>query len=513
KASEETNADVGDSSNDQVRIDASELQVRVIGEGGNLGLTQRARVEYALAGGHLNTDAIDNSGGVEMSDHEVNLKILLRRPLERGELSEDQRNELLVKVKDDVAEAVLGSNRTQSRALSLEQMRAADRLSDFRDASYYLEQRAGLKRSLEFLPGWGKLQARQEAGQSLTRPELAVLLAYSKLHLKREIIASQLPECPALLELVRGYFPAPIVDTVTDDDLRGQRLQRDIVATVLTNRLIDLMGSTFVPQVVRDTGASPSGIARGWYVAAEIAGAGDLLERIERNEDRLPAEQEYRWLLALEGVLDRTVRWAVENLPEDAKVSAVVEKFREPVTELCRVMPEIVQGTQRAAFEDTLEELKSGGVPSEAAQRIAALQFLEDLMEITRISRDIDRPVADVGRVYFALANEVDFALLLELLKMMPGDDEWEQRAAQGLMQDIGQARRNLTLAVLAGDKKKKRSIDDQLAEYRERHAVRLGAMREVLEELLVSENINLAAVTVATREAVRHSAAILEGS
>ena len=511
KAPEESNADVGDSSNDAVRIDSNELRVKVVGEGGNLGLTQLARIDFALEGGRVNTDAIDNSGGVDMSDREVNLKILLRPLVDRGELTEEERNDLLVRVKDDVAEKVLANNRSQSDALSLEQLRAGERLADFRDASYYLEQRAGLRRALEHIPGWGRLQTRKEQGKSLTRPELAILLAYSKLNLKREILDSSLPDDPALLEMLYTYFPEAVVDRVDGEDLRGHRLQREIIAAVLTNRLIDLMGCTFIPRVVRDTGASPAAAARGWYVAAEIMGTSELLERFERAGDRMPAEEEYSWLLALEGVLDRTVRWAVENLPEDVEVGGVIEKFRAPVAELCDMLPSIVHGSQRSTFEGALSELKGGGVPDGVAQRIAALQFLEDLMEVTRISREVERPVAEVGCIYFALADEIDFALLLELLKMSLGEDEWEQRAAQGLMQDLGQARRKLTLAVLAGSRKKA-SFEERLVDFRERHAARLGAMRETLEELLSSGNINLAALTVATRETVRQSALILEG-
>ncbi len=511
KAPSETNADVGDSSNDAVRIDSDELRVKVVGEGGNLGLTQKARIDYALEhGGRLNTDAIDNSGGVDMSDHEVNLKILLRGPVERGELTERQRNELLTAVKDDVAEAVLANNRSQSRALSLEQIRAGERLSDFRDASYFLEQRVGLKRAQESLPGWGRLQARQEIGKSLTRPELSVLLAYSKLQLKQEVIESTLPDDPALLNLLHGYFPDRVIAEVTEVDLRSHRLQREIIATVLTNRLIDLMGSTFIPLVSRDTGASVVAIARGWHVAAEIMGTSELLEGIERNRQNLPSEQEYRWLLALETVLDRTVRWAVDNLPEEAEVGGVIERFKGPIAELCGILPSIIHGSQRATFEETFEELRGGGVTTEEAEKIAALQFLEDLMAVTRIASEIGRSVADIGRVYFCLADEVDFALLQELLKMAPGEDEWEQRAAQGLIQDLTQARRNLTLAVLRPAETTE-SIDDQIADCRKVHGARMKAMREVVEELLVTESINLAALTVATREIVRQSVHILE--
>lgn len=510
KAPDETHADVGDSSNDAVRVDSGELRVKAVGEGGNLGLTQRARIDYALAGGWVNTDAVDNSGGVDMSDHEVNLKILLRALVDRGDLSPDERNEMLERVSDDVAEMVLGNNRAQARALSLEQLRAADHLGDFRDSSYYLEAKAGLKRSLEFFPGWSRLQQRQEHGKSLTRPELAILHAYSKLHLKRAILDSRLPDDPAFLQLLHDYFPDAVVVRVPEDDLRRHRLQREIVATVLTNRLVDLMGSTFVPTVTRDAGVRPAHVARGWFVAAEIAGVHELLERIEKNEASIPAAQEHRWLLALERILDRTVRWAVENLPAGAEVGAVIDTFKTPVAELFEVLPSVVLGSQREAFEQTLAELESGGVPAETAHKMAATQFLGELMEVTRISNEVELSVADVGRVYFALTDEVDFALLFELLDVAAGEDVWEQRAAQGLMQDLGEARRNLTLAVLALEPDGA-STDERLARFREKYDESLGAMREVLGELLASDNINVAALTVATREVVRQSRSILE--
>jgi glutamate dehydrogenase len=511
KAAEETHVDVGDSSNDAVRVNAGELRVKAVGEGGNLGLTQRARIEYALEGGWVNTDAVDNSGGVDMSDHEVNLKILLRGLVDRGELSLAERNTMLERVSGDVGETVLGNNRAQARALSLEQLRATDRLGDFRDASYYLEAKAGLKRSLEFFPGWSRLQQRQEHGKSLTRPELAILLAYSKLHLKRAILDSTLPDDPAFLQLLHDYFPDAVVVRVAEDDLRRHRLQREIVATVLTNRLVDLMGSTFVPTVTRDTVVSSADVARGWFVAAEIAGIRELLDRIEKSEVSIPAAQEHRWLLALERILARTVRWALENLPAGAEVGAAIETFKAPVAELFEILPSVILGSQRQAFEEMLNELETGGVPADTAQRIAAIQFLGELMEVTRISKEVDIAVADVGRAYFALTDEVDFALLLELLNMAAGEDVWEQRAVQGLMQDVGEARRNLALAVLAFETEDT-FTDELLTRFRARNDERLGAMREVLGELLASDNINVAALTVATREVVRQSRFVLEG-
>ena len=270
------------------------------------------------------------------------------------------------------------------------------------------------------------------------------------------------------------------------------------------------MGSTFIPRLARDTGASPTAIARGWFVASEIAGAKDVVDEIEKNEKTLSTAQEYQWLIALEGVLDRTVRWAVENLSGVSQLGGAVAEFKEPVAELCEILPSIILGSQQAVFEEALQDLKVSGVADEVAQRIAALKFLGELMAVTQIAHRVGFSVADVGRVYFALADEVDFAWLLDLLEMAPGEDVWEQRAAQGLMQDLGQARHNLTLAVLAcGDEDA--TIVQRLEAFRKSASGRLGAMREVLQELLISENINLAALTVAAREILRQSQASLD--
>lgn len=509
KASSETHADVGDSGNDPVRVDARDLQVKVVGEGGNLGLTQLARVEFALNGGRVNMDAIDNSAGVDMSDHEVNLKILLGGMIERGDLTLEGRNELLEGMTDDVSRSVLADNRSQSRALSLEQQRAGERLIEFRDSLHYLERYTGLDRALEFLPSWEALQERVEDGKGLTRPELGVLHAYSKMHLKREIVRSTLPDDPALTRLLRDYFPSRVSEQLSDEELRSHWLCREIIATELTNRIVDLMGTTFIPRAYRDTGSTPAAAARGWFVAAQIANARGCLDLLAENESSFPATQEYQWLLMLEGVLDRTVRWAVENLPEDAAIGGVIEAFQEPVAELCEMLPSIIRGSQRTVFLESLEELRAAGTSESAGQKLAALRFLEELMEITRISREIGASVGEVGRVYFALAEEVDFAWLLDLLEMAPGEDPWEQRVAQGLMQDLGEARRNLTLAVMAmGDGKL--ATRQRLERFRDLYGEHLRAMRGMLEELLDAEHINLAALTVATREMLRQSQTML---
>ena len=257
RATSETNASVGDPPNDRVRITAPEVRAQVIGEGGNLGLTQLARIEYALAGGQINTDALDNSGGVDLSDREVNLKILLAPAVAAGELSQDDRNTLLERLTDEVADFVLTDNFSQSRAVSLDVVRLQERVDDFRDLMVSLEDLGILDRAAEDLPTWERLSERLDKGQSLTRPELCVLLSYAKIHTTAAILGSDLPDDASTSPYAIRYFPRDAVSTVGVERVEAHRLRREIVAGQLTNDLVDLMGATFVNKVSSDTGEPP----------------------------------------------------------------------------------------------------------------------------------------------------------------------------------------------------------------------------------------------------------------
>src|SRR5256886_5571548 len=272
-ATEETDAQVRDAVNDPVRVKASALRARVVAEGGNLGFTQRARIEYALAGGRIDTDAVDNSAGVDMSDHEVNLKICLGVAVEDGRLSPEARNALLASVTDEVAARVLAHNRAQSRLLSLDQVRSRRRLADFRALMAELERAAGLDRAPEALPHADALRARRGTYPRLTRPELAVLMAYAKLHLQHALLASPLPGDPLLAPYLTGYFPAVVAERFPEA-VRTHPLGREIVAIELANTLVDEMGATFVQRVTRDTGTTVAEAARAWTIAWAVAGGG-----------------------------------------------------------------------------------------------------------------------------------------------------------------------------------------------------------------------------------------------
>ncbi|MBI4512509.1 MAG: NAD-glutamate dehydrogenase, partial [Gemmatimonadetes bacterium] len=499
KASRETHAEVGDPTNDAVRVDAAEVRARVIGEGGNLGFTQLARVEYSLtAGGRCNADFIDNSAGVDLSDHEVNLKILLQPLLEAGTIARTERDRLLEEAADDIVREVLADNHSQSRALSLELRRAQRRLPDFRDLILHLQRRRGLDRALEHLPDSEELRERQQAGQSLTRAELAVLFAYAKLDLKQEILGSTLPEDPALVSLLRDYFPEVVLGRVGPQSVEQHPLRRQIIATVLTNRVLDLMGSTFVFRVARDTGAPPSAIVRGWFAAAEIAGVPQLLARIRELEPELDPALESRSFLALEEALERATRWAAESLSDAALVRTIVESYRAPVTRLRECLQDTLAPSQRRILEAALQG--EGGPDRALARSLAALRYVDELLEITLIARDLGLDPEAVARAYYRVAEDVDFPWLNLQLERLPDEDAWARRALQTLTRDLRQARRRLVTQALE-QVREGATVEESLARFRDERRDALAPLQNLIAEVRQADRVSLAALTVVVRE------------
>lgn len=508
KSSWETHADVGDVSNDSLRVDAPEVRARVLGEGGNLGFTQWARVEYALRGGRCNTDAIDNAGGVNLSDHEVNLKILARPSLARGSLSLEERDALLEEVADAVTAGVLAANQDQSRALSLELLRAQRHLADFRDLMTHLQRRGALDRALEFLPDSEELKDRALAGQTLTRPELAVLLAYAKMDLKQEILASALPDDPALVTLLHAYFPAALLERVGAATLEAHPLRRQIIATVLTNRVVDLMGSTFAFRVARDGRVSPSAVVRAWFAAAEIAGLQDLAARIREMEPEVPASVEYAWWLDVEDSLERATRWIADPLSDAGRIETIVDLHRGSVAEVQERLEDVLAPSQRAALDHGMEvPSREDASRAAAAERVARLRYLDECLEIARIARELGLAPVDVARAYYGLGATIDFPWLTQQLALGTDDDPWSRRARQNLVRDLRDVRRRLLVDALAAARDGA-SVEESLARFHERRADEIGQIQALLAELRQAERVGLAALMVAIREVAARAAA-----
>ena len=500
KGSAERHADVGDSANDAVRIDATELRCRVLGEGGNLGLTQRARVEFALKGGRCNTDAIDNSGGVDMSDREVNLKILLNAAVTGGRLDRDRRNALLHELTDDVTEKVLNDNRSQSQAISLDGLRAGDGFEDYHGFMVALERNGVTHRSAEALPSLEDLRDRAANGLSLTRPELAVLLAYAKLTLKPALVASGLVEDPALNDYLVDYFPAGAVEAAGPTALAGHRLRPEIIATELANDMVDLMGSTFVHRVTRDTGLSEADVARAWLIASRLSGATELRAQLFAMEDRLPSEVIYRWLLGLGRVLERTTRWILANVSATTPIDDVVTQYLAGLCELRGDFRAIVVGADRELFESRVAEARVLTERDDLAASIITLRFFDQLMEILTVADATRRSAARVGRSYYLASELLSVPRLREAIFAAAGDSRWEQRVAQALDEDLGRAHRALTTAVVTAVTDDE-PVEEALARVASAHAPTLDAFRALLEDVAADDRPSLAALTIAVRE------------
>ena len=497
KASTESHADAGDPANDAVRINANELRCSVVGEGGNLGLTQSARVEFALLGGRLNTDALDNSGGVDMSDHEVNLKILLAPAVVTGKLNLERRNLLLEEMTDRVAELVLTNNRSQSMAVSLDALRAAREADDFRNLMFALEKQGLLDRLAERLPSVDVLRERLDRGQSLVRPELCVLLAYSKMALTESLLASDLLEDPSTTGYLLSYFPPDSLEAAGEDNLDDHRLRREIVTCQLTNQLVDLMGSAFVNRVTRDTGRTASEVVSAWIVASGLSNHTSLVDRLTSADGGMASRQVRRWLLGLSRVLERTTRWVLANIDLSGSPALIVERNREGLARLRSSLGEIVAGDDRTLFRNRVSEARREGASEAFADELTSMRFLDHLLEIIAIGRDAEADVIDVGRAYYEASDAFDLPRLRTSIFASAGDNQWEQRAAHILGGKLAKVHRDVVTAAVRGGGTDVPSVGRFLIDH-ERKAERFQV---ISDELRVVDEPGIAALFVAVQE------------
>jgi len=501
KGSNESHRDVGDTTNDAVRVDANTLRCRVVGEGGNLGFTQQARIEYGLLGGRINTDAIDNSGGVDLSDREVNLKILLDGAVREGTMDLPARNQLLRTLADPVAALVLADNRSQSRAVSLEELRARDSLDDLKDLISALEKGGRLNRIHEVLPSWEVLAERQERDQGFTRPELAVLLGHAKLHLKAHLLESDLPEDPAVTRYLRDYFPTGALEAANEAALFAHRLRREIAASQITNDLVDLMGATFVHAVGRDTGTAPVQVVRAWLVASRLTGERELMTALRGRSPTFPLAAANRWLLGLGSVLDRTTRWFLNNEDMQRSILQIVQENLGGLATLRAAFPDIVTGEDRRVYEELVAEIRSYGVDADFSRGLVTLHFLDQLLEVLRVHLRHGFDPLDAARTYYLVAELFRIPWLRESIHGATGDDRWEQRSSLTLLDDLNGAHQRLVTAVLAFRSAQGLTVPSALDGLVRAHHHPVDRYQDTVEAIAEGASISLAATTVIVRE------------
>ena len=446
KASSQTNAEVGDKSNDAIRVDGKSLRCRVVGEGGNLGFTQQGRIEYASTGGRIYTDFIDNAAGVDCSDHEVNIKILLNTAVADGELDRPERDELLARMTDEVAELVLRDNYDQARALNNAQAQAASLLPVHRRMINDLERSGALDRALEALPSDEELAVRTESG--LTAPEFAVLLAYVKIVLEREIVGEGLADEEWTTDILVNYFPTPLRQRFADR-MGRHRLRRDIVTTVLVNEAINRGGISFVFRVVEETAASAADVLRAYVVVREVFGLRDLWDAVEALDNKVSPELQTAVYLDTRRLLDRAVRWLVTNRRSPIDVPAEIDRLRDGVAQLLPDLEHRFWGTEREAIAAHIESLVDRGLPRDLAEQATRLMYSFGLLDIVETAQATRRDVGEVASVYFVLSDRFRVDALLSKISLLPREDRWQTLARMALRYDLYAALAALTAEVL----------------------------------------------------------------
>jgi len=449
KSSEESNAEVGDRTNDAVRINGTELRAKVVGEGGNLGLTQRGRVEYALAGGRLNTDFIDNSAGVNTSDVEVNIKILLNPLMQAGKLTRGDRNKLLARMTNEVATLVLRNNYLQSQAISTLELQARARLPEYQHLIRTLERSGDLNRALEFLPADDELADRRKRGVGLSRPELSILLAYSKIWLTNHLLASDVPEDPYLSNELERYFPEPIQEKFSRQ-IGQHRLRREIITTATTNSLVNRMGPAFVPRAQEDTGAQPAQIARAYTAAREIFDMRATWAEIEALDTRIPAKLQYSMAFQTGRLLRHVTYWLLSQRKKGLQVDAAVAEFRKGVRQLEAEVVNVLGGSDRERFEKVRKEHVDAGVPPALAARIASLPAHNAALDIVEIATAHEVSVVEAARVYFEIGTRVGLDWLRDQIEQLSVEGTWQAIARTGLRDGAMRIHRRLAERVLS---------------------------------------------------------------
>ncbi|MGH6890790.1 MAG: NAD-glutamate dehydrogenase, partial [Dongiaceae bacterium] len=444
RASGETNAEVGDRANDALRIRAARVRAKVVGEGANLGVTQRGRVEAALAGIRLNTDAVDNSAGVDTSDHEVNIKILLNEAVQAGDLTMKQRDKLLAKMTDDVAQLVLRDNYRQSEALSIAEAQSFTLLDQQNRFMRALERGGRLDRIIEFLPDDEAVRQRLKQRVGLTRPEMAVLLAYAKNSIYDELLPSDLPDDPQLEDDLDRYFPAALKQSY-QEQIRGHRLRREIIATVVTNSLINRMGATFIHIMKERTGQSAAAIARAYAITRGAYRLRELWAGIQELDNKIRASLQIEMLIDLDRLAEQATQWFLRNGQHPLDIAANVASTSPSLIALENALMKILADDDRTLVEKRLAGLTEHGVPQALAQRVAQAPVLISSLDIVRIAADLKIKVEDAGRTYYAVGDAFHLDWLRAGARALIGDSHWDRLAVFAIIEDFYGHQRDLT--------------------------------------------------------------------
>jgi glutamate dehydrogenase len=498
KSTVETNADVGDKANDAIRVNGEDLRVKVVGEGGNLGATQLGRIEFARTGGRINTDAIDNSAGVDTSDHEVNIKILLNALVNDGDMTVKQRNKLLAEMTDEVGTLVLRNNYAQNTALSNAVAQSSSLLHAHQRFMRRLVRDGHLDRALEFLPNDRQIRELLNNSKGLSQPELAVLMAYTKITVADELISTGLPDDPHLRTLLHDYFPAALREKFAEQ-IDAHALRREIVTTVLVNDTVNTGGSTFLHRLREETGASIEEVVRAQFAARAIFGLSEVWDAVEALDNKVAADIQTRIRLHSRRLVERGTRWLLGNRPQPLEIGETVEFFSEGVARVWRDLPGLLRGADLEWYQGILEELTAAGVPEDLALRVAGFSSAFPILDVVAIAERIEKDPMAVAEVYYDLGDRLGITQLMDRIIELPRADRWQSMARASIREDLYAAHAGLTQDVLSAGNGSS-TPEQRYKAWEERNAALLGRARTTLEEIQGSDDFDLANLSVAMR-------------
>ena len=499
KSKDESHADVGDRANDAVRVNGADIRAKVVGEGGNLGCTQQGRIEFALQGGpdnqggHLYTDAIDNSAGVNCSDHEVNIKILLGKVVEQGDMTTKQRNELLKSMTDEVAQLVLRQNYLQPQAIELSHLDGTDNLADHKRIVDYLEAEGRLDRAIEFLPSNEVIEQRMSAGAGMTRPELSVILAYGKMWVYEQLLESDLPDDPYFTNELRKYFPDQLAGDFFDE-MTQHRLHREIISTYLTNSVVNRLGIEAIFRLFEETDQSVATLSRVYAIVRDIFQITDNWKTLESLDNEVDAVTLLQLETRIRAVIEQGIVWLINAFGSELQVDDTIERFQNSVAEL--IQPEGIIATRfESHLEQDVAELTDLGLDNDNAQIFAILPYAIDALDTALLAENYDRPVEEIAQLYFEVYQNLNIDWLMLQVERLPQQDHWDRRARYALFNELSRSLRQMMTTLLS-----QQQPDAALQQWQQTHQQAIDTMASQMSKLDGTQ-VSLSALSVMISE------------
>lgn len=500
KSSAESHADVGDKTNDYCRINGDELRCKIVGEGGNLGFTQLARVEYALKGGMINTDFIDNSAGVDCSDHEVNMKILLNKEVLEGHLTEKKRNQILASLTTEVANQVLSDNYQQALAMSISTDHGSRYISLYQSFIHYLEELSFINRAVEFLPDDKTIMDRKAEGKGLTSPELAVLLAYSKIHLKKELLKSNVLEETYFSKFIENAIPHTLVKKF-ETELQQHRLKREIIATQLTNQIVNEMGTTFIFRIHAETGAEIGDIAKAYAVSAAVFDSKELHCLIDSLDFKIDSKIQFELLHYVRNLMNLSTRWFLRSkyLPGDPEF--IIKKYKPRVAKLAELIPDLMSGTTKTYLENLQKSFQKEGISSDLARRIAIVRAIYTSLNIIEVATEFNFDLVKTAQFYFEIGGRFHLVWFRDQIATQVEEGHWNTLARLTLRDELDILQKQLTVAIMNSKKTGAEKTSLLIERWISQNEKAIARWEEILERLYQTPVVDHKMFFIALRE------------